>query len=273
MLDILILILLGFAGAAFGSIVGLGGGIILVPGLLWLGPQLTGAELGHEVAVGVSLAVLIVTALASTTTYAKAGRVDFRSGWLLFVASGPAAMLGAAMTGLMGGAGFQLMFGVFILLMAWLLIARDRLKPAARRWPIMRSHTEADGTQRQYGYALAPLLAIGFGVGLISGLFGIGGGSLFVPAMVLLFRFPPHIAAATSMFVIFLSSITGSAVHGWLGEIDYRLALALAPGAWLGGKAGAYIAGRMSGNGLLWLLRATLVVMAIRLIWSGVAEL
>jgi uncharacterized membrane protein YfcA len=91
--------------------------------------------------------------------------------------------------------------------------------------------------------------------------------------MVLLFRFPPHVAAATSMFVIFLSSIVGSGMHAALSEVNWLLVLALAPGAWLGGVIGAAIAVRMSGKGLMWLLRATLLALAAKMIYDGFAAL
>jgi len=269
MIAFVFLVLLGLIAAMFGSIVGLGGGIIIVPALILLGPALTGAEIDHATAVGTSLAVLIFTALASTTSFAKQKRVDFRSGLLLFITSGPAAMLGSALTGSFQGGIFQLSFGIFMLLMSLLLVSLDYIKPGNKQWPIQRSFTDATGTTHQYGYAIVPILIIGLGVGLISGLFGIGGGSLFVPVMVLMFRFPPHIATATSMFVIFMSSILGSGVHAWLGDIDYWLLLALAPGAWVGGKVGAYIASRMSGKGLLWLLRISLALLAVQMIYNG----
>jgi hypothetical protein len=266
---IILLVILGLIAAVFGSIVGLGGGIIIVPSLILFGPLLTGEPIGHDTAVGTSLAVLIVTALASTLSYMKDKRVDFRVAWLLFVTSGPAAMLGSALTGRLAGGPFQVAFGVFMLLMAVLLILRDRMKPSSRAWPIRRVWTDATGQAHEYGFALLPGLLVGFGVGLVSGLFGIGGGSLFVPVMVILFRFPPHVAAATSMFVIFLSSLLGSGVKASLGEIDWLLAAALLPGAWVGGKLGAWVARRMSGQGLLWLLRVTLLVLAVRMIVDG----
>jgi uncharacterized membrane protein YfcA len=143
------------------------------------------------------------------------------------------------------------------------------MNPLAKEWPIVRELTDDTGKTYRYGYSMPLLLGIGLLVGLVSGLFGIGGGSLFVPVMVILFRFPPHVATATSMFVIFLSSILGSGVHGFKGEIDWLLVPALAPGAWLGGKAGAWIASRMSGRSIMWLLRVTLIVLAARLIWQG----
>lgn len=262
-------VLLGVVAAMFGSIVGLGGGIIIVPVLMLLGPVLTGETIEHSTAVGVSLTVLVVTALSSTLAYTKRKIVDFRSGWLFFITSGPAAVIGSAMTGIMPAGLFQLIFGIFMLAMAGLLIARDYMKPFSKEWPIVRTLKDATGKVHTYSYGLVSALAIGFGVGLISGLFGIGGGSLFVPLMVLLFRFPPHVATATSMFVIFLSSILGSGMHIGLGEIDWMLVLALVPGAWIGGKLGAAIAVKMSGKGLLWLLRITLLLLAGQLIIEG----
>ena len=143
-------------------------------------------------------------------------------------------MIGSALTSSFQGGTFQLSLGVSMLLMALLLMVRDRIKPRTKQWPVARSLTDDSGQTYAYGYSLPLLLGIGLVVGLISGLFGIGGGSLFVPIMVILFRFPPHVATATSMFVIFLSAVLGSGVHAYKGEIDWLLVLALAPGAWAG---------------------------------------
>ncbi|GKU80584.1 sulfite exporter TauE/SafE family protein [Paenibacillus sp. L3-i20] len=266
----IVLVLIGVVAAMFGSIVGLGGGIIIVPAVIYIAPSLIGQPVDHATAVGISLTVLIVTALASTLSYAKRKIVDFRTAMLFFITSGPAAIIGSAITGYLKAGTFQLVFGLFMLLMAGLLIARDYMKPFNKKWPVVRTITDATGKEHTYSYGVVPALAIGFGVGLISGLFGIGGGSLFVPLMVLLFSFPPHIATATSMFVIFLSSILGSGMHVVLGEINWLLVLALAPGAWIGGKLGAMIALRMSGKWLLWLLRITLLVLAAQLIIEGI---
>lgn len=95
--------------------------------------------------------------------------------------SGPAAMIGSALTGKLPAGVFQLVFGIFMLLMASLLIARDYMKPFTKQWPIVRTMTDASGEVHTYSYGIIPALGIGFGVGLMSGLFGIGGGSLFVP--------------------------------------------------------------------------------------------
>ncbi|THF78724.1 sulfite exporter TauE/SafE family protein [Cohnella fermenti] len=269
----LALLLIGAAAAIFGSLVGFGGGIIIVPCLLLLGPSLFGADISSQVAVGTSLAVLIFTALSSTWTYKKQGKVDVRTGWLFFATSGIASMAGAQATNHIPEAPFQLAFGLFMLVMFGLMLAKERLKPIDREWSIRRTFTDGAGHTYEYGYSLPVALIVGAGVGLASGLFGIGGGSLFVPIMVLLFRFPPHVATATSMFVILLSSVLGSGVHLWNGNIDGWLFLALLPGALIGGRVGAAIASRMTGKQLMLLLRATLLVMAIYLIVEGIVKL
>lgn len=260
---------LGAAAATFGSVVGLGGGVILVPGLIAFGELLTGEEIGTGTAVGTSLVVLIVTALSSTWAFARRKRVDFRSGLLYAAASVPASAAGAAMTETLRPAQFELAFGVFMLALSGLLFARSHMRPLTRAWPVKRMFADADGRVHEYGHHPVWAVGIGLGVGFVSGLFGIGGGSLFVPAMVLLFRYPPHVATATSMFVILLSACSGSLTHIAQSNVDWAAAAALAPGAWLGGIWGAWITSRMSGQALLNVLRVTFVLLALRMIASG----
>jgi uncharacterized membrane protein YfcA len=260
----------GLLAATLGSLVGLGGGVIIVPALVYLGPVFIGQPISVSTAVGTSLTVLIFTALSSTLTFLKQRRVDFKSGWLYFITCGPGAMLGSYTTQFVNAKAFQLYFGFFMLIMASLLIMRDYIKPLNVQWRIQRSFTDSKGAVHEYGYGIAPALAIGLAVGFISGLFGIGGGSLFVPAMVLIFRYPPHIATATSMFVIFLSSIMGSITHWQLGEVNFWMVLGLAPSALVGGWLGAKIAGRLSSKKLMWVLRVTFFLVAIKMIYEGV---
>jgi len=260
------LFFIGLAAAIVGSLIGLGGGFLVVPVLLLLSEPLLGAEMPASVAVGTSLTMLIFTGLSSTITYMRQKKIDYRSGWLFTLISAPSSILGASLTSAFEGPAFQLGFGLFMLSMAVLMLVRDKLRPLKVDWPIKRTYTERDGRQWTYGYNLWSAALVGFAVGLVSGLFGIGGGSLFVPAMVLLYRFPPHIASATSMFVILWSSIIGSATHIYLGEIDWLSAAFLIPGALLGGWLGARVAQRLSSKVLLWILRIVLLWLALRLI-------
>jgi len=108
---------------------------------------------------------------------------------------------------------------------------------------------------------------------MFSGLFGIGGGSLMVPVMILLFAFPPHLAVATSMFLVFLSATVSSVSHISLGNVDWYYAMALIPGAWIGGQLGAAINRRLKSETVVMMLRVFLVIIGIRLIYQGVTSL
>jgi len=264
------LLLIGLVAGTVGSLVGLGGGIIIVPSLLVLGlyfPQLS--SITAPVAVGTSLVLIVLTALSSTLSYTKQKRVDFSSGWLFFLASGPGSMLGAYLTQYFKSQGFLVAFGCLMIFVSWILRVKDRARVREIRWDVKRVFRDAEGNVYEYGIHRWTAFTISFFIGMLAGLFGIGGGSLMVPMMMLLFRFPPHVATATSMFVIFLSSITASLAHFAQGNIDWFAVIFLAPGAWIGGRLGAYISSKLSGRTLVQVLRIALIVMAIRMILNG----
>lgn len=266
----IILLLIGLIAGTIGSLVGLGGGVIIVPSLLALGlfyPKL--ASISAPMAVGTSLVLIVLTALSSTLSYAKQKRVDFSSGWLFFLAAGPGSLLGAYLTKYFESQGFLIAFGCLMLFVSWILSVRDKAKARNVRWDVKRVFRDEEGMVYEYGIHRGIAFTISFFIGVIAGLFGIGGGSLMVPMMILLFRFPPHVATATSMFVIFLSSITASIGHFVQGNIHWFAVLFLAPGAWIGGRLGAYISSKLSSRTLVLVLRIALVIMAVRLIFSG----
>lgn len=266
----IILLFIGLIAGTVGSLVGLGGGVIIVPSLLALGllfPKL--ASISAPMAVGTSLVLIVLTGLASSLSYAKQKRIDFYSGWLFFLTAGPGSLLGAYLTRYFEPSAFMVAFGCLMLFVSWILSVRDRAKVRKIRWDIQRVFCDADGIRYEYGIHRGIAFTISFFIGIIAGLFGIGGGSLMVPMMILLFAFPPHVATATSMFVIFLSSITASIGHFIQGNIHWFAVLFLAPGAWLGGRLGAYISSKLSSRTLVIILRIALVIMAIRLILNG----
>jgi uncharacterized protein len=267
----ILLVFLGLAAAIVGSIMGLGGGIIIVPALMVLG-GFTGIFEGitPQVAVGTSLLVMIFTGLSSTLAYMKQKTVDFQSGLIFFIGSGPGALFGVWLNNGINVDGFLIAFGFFIILVSFILLIRNKIKPVPlRRRGIKRTFQESDGSQREYGYEPSLAIGIAFFVGMFSGLFGIGGGSLIVPAMIILFAFPAHIAVATSMFLVFLSAAVSSVSHIALGNVDWLYAMALIPGAWFGGKIGAWINSRMKNETIVLALRIVLVIIGFRLIFDG----
>ncbi|WP_078431114.1 sulfite exporter TauE/SafE family protein [Metabacillus halosaccharovorans] len=267
---LVLLFFIGLAGGMLGSLVGLGGGIIIVPALLFIGnytsllPSIT-----PQLAVGTSMIILIVTGLSSTLSYMKQKTVYFKAGMIFFIGSGPGAFVGALINKTIDLHLFYIFFGTFVIFISLLLSVQKYLKPNTN--PVGITHTFRDKQGEEHILQFQPVLAvlIAFIVGVLSGLFGIGGGSLMVPTMLLLFRFPASIVVATSMFMVFLSSIVGSIAHIQLGNIEWLWILVLAPGAWIGAKAGAFINRRLKDGTVIVILRLVLVVVGVRLIFQG----
>jgi len=268
----LVIFLLGLFAGAFGSLVGLGGGVFIVPGLLFLGEHVQSLDyMVPQIAVGTSVIVIIFAAASSTITYAKQDKVDFKSGAFFFLASGPGSILGAYVNTFLHTEAFHFIFGSILLVIFYFLIRKQGLKPKNIRWHVTRQITDQDGKVYEFGYHKYLALGICLFVGLMQGMLGIGGGSILVPAMILLFWYPTHMAIATSMFVILLSSITGSISHIVLGNVDWSLLLWLAPAAWIGGRLGATLSQKFQSIWLTNLLRVVIFLLAIHAIWQGVS--
>ncbi|MFA9559867.1 sulfite exporter TauE/SafE family protein [Evansella sp. AB-rgal1] len=270
-MELILLLLLGFVASVLGSVMGLGGGIIVVPALMILSKytQLL-SDITPQIAVGTSLLIMIFTGLSSTLAYIKQKKVDYQSAFIFFAGSGPGALFGVWLNKDIETSTFLVIFGGFIIFVSFVLIIRNYIRPLqSKPTGIIRYYENDMREQIQYGFQPIIAICIAFVVGMCSGLFGIGGGSLMVPAMILLFGFPPHLAVATSMLMIFLSAILSSISHIALGNIDWILALILLPGAWLGGQIGALINQRMSSNAVINMLRIFLIVIGIRLIYQG----
>lgn len=265
-----LLLVLGFIAGTIGSIVGLGGGIIIVPALLYLSQFLLPFQMiDPPMAVGTSLFLIVITSLASTLSFYKQKRIDYTSGWLFFLGCGPGSMVGAYLSNDLKSNSFLIGFGIFMLCVSVILTLKDRIRWKKQDWSVTRSYTDGMAQTWTYGYNRWLVLGVSFIIGIFSGLLGIGGGALMVPMMLIVFGFPAHVATATSMFAIFLSSILGSSLQVIQENIHWLALLFLAPGSWLGGKAGAWISTRLSSKHLLLVFRLLLVAIAFKMIYDG----
>jgi uncharacterized membrane protein YfcA len=261
MIEALLLFLIGALAGVTGSIVGLGGGFIVVPALAFLYTMIP----AHI--VGTSMAVLFFNSISSTITYAKQKRIDFAAGIAFAAASIPGSIIGAFVAEGLTSKAFFVGFGCFLILISLFLVFKPKKPIQLPLEPtVHRKFTDASGTEFEYSYHRPLGITISFAVGFISSLLGIGGGSILVPMMVILFSFPPHIATATSMFTIFLSAIIGTGTHWYLDNIDWWMVLFLAPGAFVGGQIGSRIASKLPAQTILRILAVVLIIVAIRLI-------
>jgi len=254
------LVVLGAAVGAFGTLIGAGGGFILVPLLLLL------LRLPHPTAVGTSLALVFLNAASGTVAYLGQRRVDLTLGWKFALATVPGAVLGAFASRALTTSAFSLTFGVVLVAIALVLAWGRTLAPSRRAG--LRQLVDLGGDTHAYSYNLPAGVATSTGVGFLSSLLGIGGGVIHVPIMVRVLRFPAHIATATSHYVLMVSAFAGTLVHVSTGQLDggYGITAALAAGVLVGAQAGARLSNRIQGDLLIRLLGAALAVTSVRLL-------
>ncbi|HLR70621.1 MAG TPA: sulfite exporter TauE/SafE family protein [Pseudogracilibacillus sp.] len=269
---ILISLLIGFLSAFVGSMVGLGGGLIFVPTMLFLYDNFSNFSWATPQAiVGISLITMIFTGLSSTITYYRQNRVDVKTGIIFLIGSLPGSVFGSWLNTLLDTDAFSLYFGILMLIIfGMMLIDRKKLHKNKTFEVTKNTRTyEIDGKTYQYNVAYMPAFILSFIVGTLSGLFGIGGGTISVPAMILFFGIPVQIAIATSMFMIFFISIISATTHIVLGHIVWAYVIFFVVGSYIGGTVGAKTSKLLKGKTLEWILRIVIVIAAIRLIFES----
>lgn len=263
-----LLFVFAVAVGAYGTLVGVGGGFLIVPTLLFLG-------VSPQQAAGTSLAIVFFNALVGTVSYAPSRRVDYRTGALFAAATVPGAVAGAYASTFLAGDVFDTLFGVLLLLVAVSMQLRRPpptthhlayRAPSSSRLRVRRVFADRFEVVHEYEYGLVGGVAIGVLTGFLSSLFGVGGGIFLVPAFIFLFGLPVHIATATSVLVLVCTSAVGALSHALLGHIRPDIAIPMAAGVIVGARIGAAVAPRLLGEWLVRLLSLALAVIGIRLI-------
>jgi uncharacterized membrane protein YfcA len=271
-----LLIPLGFAVGAFGTLIGAGGGFLLVPALLVLYPTAKPATI-----TAISLAVVCFNAASGSIAYAREGRIDYRTGLVFASATVPGAVLGAIAVGYLDRGLFDGLFGLVLVLMALFLILRHpqpKMTAATvpKRGMVTRVLIDAGGTRYEYRFYEWQGVLLSVGVGFLSSLLGIGGGIIHVPAMVFLLDFPAHIATATSQLILAIMALAGSSVHLVTGELapgsGLIRSLLLAVGVIPGAQLGAWLSHRLHGTWIIRLLSLALLLVGVRLLGTFVLE-
>ena len=249
----LLLPIFGFLIGTVASMIGIGGGVFIVP-LLALLYGFSPAQ-----AVGTSLTTIIFTSLASTANYSKQKRIYYKIGLILAITTIPGAILGAYLTSIIQQPLLGLTFGVFLIFVALRMIFRLNLSKTQSI--ISSEHTMLENKKKVW---LG--LALSFFGGLSSGLLGIGGGALLVPIMNLAMGMTMHVTTATSMFTMIFTSTSGVVQHLSLGHVNLESALLLAVGTIFGAQLGAYGSKKISGGNLRRIFGLVLIIISIRMI-------
>ncbi len=217
MIDQLWLIPLGFAAGILGSMIGLGGGIIIVPILTFLGFPPTAAASN-------SLFAALSNAAASTVSYSKQKRIEYSLGLKLGLLSIPGTVLGAIISTDVAPDIFKILFGFVLIASASYIFLRKKIE------------TKEKTISKQM---IVFAIGASFFAGIISSFFGIGGGIIFVPLMVIGMGMAMKKAAPTSQMILLFASLSGVIAHSLLGHPDFLQSGLLSIGSFTGGLVGA----------------------------------
>ena len=266
---ILLLPLLGAAVAALGTMIGLGGGFILVPILILLFPEAAPATI-----IAISLTVVFFNASSATVGNMRAGRIDLRTGAILLIGAVPAAVAGSFTAGVVSREQFESLFGALLLAGAAYILWRStqvRLIGQPARHEPNRRIQERRGTL--YLFYINGLLAVVISpvAGFVSSFFGIGGGIIHVPSLTFMLKMPPRLASPTSLLVLVPTSMTALLTLYFTNAIDegWRRAALLGAGALIGAQVGVYLNSRVNPRGMLVILSMALFIVGIRQVVAG----
>jgi len=281
----------GVAAGVFGALLGLGGGILIVPLLT------VGFEVPFRAAVGISLVCVIVTSSAAAGVYLERRVANMRLGMFLELFTAMGALVGGLIAFALPARLLEGLFAALLVYTAWSMIRREHqpdraagpspatgdcsADPADLRDPA--DPAEAAGrpvpaasfaaTLAGPGYRVGRLpigVAGSLGAGVVSALLGVGGGIVKVPLMHLVMGLPLRTATATSNMMIGITAAASATVYLLAGAIDPYVAGPTAAGVFVGALAGARIAPRIDVRVLRLAFVAILLLTAIQMIARAV---
>lgn len=269
-------IVLIFAGAVLagllGALVGLGGGVLIVP-LLTLA-----FGLPIEYAIGASIISVIATSSGAAAAYVRDRITNLRAGMFLEIATTVGAVCGAFVAGLINPAALYVIFGIVLLISAAPLVFKlgEELPRGVKsdRWAnrlnLNGSYPDAylgevpyQATRTPYGFAMMYI------AGLISGLLGIGSGTFKVLAMDTLMRLPMKVSTTTSNFMIGVTAAASAGIYFSRGDIRPVIAAPVALGILVGALVGAKVLTRLHNKTVRLIFLPVLCIIAAEMILRG----
>lgn len=263
----LLLVLSGLVAGAFGALLGLGGGILIVP-ILTLG-----FDVPLIAAVGTSLICVIATSTGGAAVNVRAGRADIRLGIILGAGTVVGALTGAIVAGLLPERILAALFALLLVYTAFTMGRGALRRPADGSAQSPMKGAMPDGpSEPAYRYRRLPA-AIGgsFVAGNVSGLLGIGGGIVTVPLIHLVMGAPMRIAVATSNFMIGITAAAGAYAYLFRGDVDATVAAPVVLGVAAGAAVGARISARIRPRWLIALFVVVVLYVAFQMTMRAVS--
>ncbi|MGP8125529.1 MAG: sulfite exporter TauE/SafE family protein [Nitrososphaerales archaeon] len=269
---LIILFLISIFAGVFGSIVGLGGGVVVIPALtLLLGVNI-------HFAIGASIVSIIGTSSGAASVYVKDKITNLRVGMFLELATTSGAIAGAALAAYVGSSALELIFGSILLVTlvpTVMKIGEDipkspELKGLSKRLALKGSYAELDGSVVNYN-ATRPKTGL-FGMviaGMLSGLLGIGSGAFKVLSMDLAMKLPMKVSTTTSNFMIGVTAAASAGIYFARGDVNPLIVAPVALGILIGAALGARVLVRSRNPTIRKIFAVVLAVAAIEMILAA----
>jgi len=258
---------------AVGVLVGMGGGIVLVPMLILL------FHVNPHYAVGASLISVIATSSGGTATYIGEGYTNLRIAMLLVVGSCVGGVLGAEVSGRLAPGAITGAFGVVLLFSGFLSWRRKEeteetalSDPLAVRLGLESSYPAVEGWRSYRVYNVAAGFLTMVLAGALSGLLGIGAGAVNVLSMDQIMRLPYKVSSTTSNFMIGITAAASAGVYFSKGFIDPGLTMPVMLGVFLGAMGGARLVPAAKPKSLRLVFSVLVFFMAIQMIYAAVTS-
>lgn len=262
-----------FAGL-LGSLLGIGGGIVIIPALTLL----CGIDIRY--AIGSSIVAVVATSSGAAAAYLRERMTNLRVAMVLELATVSGALTGAFLAGKIANRWLYIVFGVMMAYTSLMMLKRrgEEAVTTAAGTPWAEYLRLGD---RYYDAILGREVAyqvvrtrVGLGLmylaGIVSGLLGIGSGALKVPAMDLVMRLPLKVSTATSNFMIGVTATASAAIYFHRGDIDPFVAAPVAAGVLLGSAAGTRLLHRIRSSTLRGIFVLLLLAVAVQMVARGV---
>lgn len=265
---------ISLAAGLLGSLLGLGGGIIVIPALTLL----LGVDIRY--AIGASIVAVIATSSGAAAAYVRERMTNLRVAMFLEIATTAGALSGAYLAGVISARWLYIIFGV---IMGYSAIAMFRKRKQSLRADVppdaladrLRLHASYydEAEQEEIAYNVTrPKLGLGlmYVAGVVSGLLGIGSGALKVPAMDLAMRLPIKVSTATSNFMIGVTAAASAGVYFARGDINPFIAAPVATGVLGGATAGSRLLGRIDSAAIRTIFVVVLLWVSAQMLLKGV---
>lgn len=258
----------------FGAMLGLGGGIIVIPVLTLI------FHVPMKAAVAASLVTVVATSTSAAVVYVEKHLTNVRLGMMLELATTTGALVGALMARSLSDAVLRLLFSTLLIYTA-LTMARkangDKSQNGENYIQMPGSATQADFDEQTkqgrtpYKVRNMPIgMGASFGAGILSALLGIGGGIIKVPVMRLVMGVPMRVATATSNFMIGVTAATSALIYYASGTVDPKVTAPAALGVLVGAQFGTRLVRKINTKILTWLFIVVMLVTAVQMVLKAI---